>query len=67
MRGQRDLVVSQGWARRISQLVDEGALVTLPGAPHAVNYTTAEKFCDAVGPFLRHQLRLADQQQSLPI
>lgn len=56
IHGQRDPVVSEGWARTISELAAEGALVTLPDAPHALNYTTAETLAEIVEPFLRLHL-----------
>lgn len=51
VRGDRDPVVSAAWAGRIAEMTG-GELVTLTGAPHAVNWTTAEALAAAVRPFL---------------
>lgn len=54
--GQRDPVVSQQWARTVAGLATEGTLVTVPDAPHALNYTAAPALADVVEPFLSRHL-----------
>lgn len=57
VRGERDPIVSGQWAVAITRLLHAGTLVTLPGAPHAVNYTTASDLADVVRPFLASHAR----------
>ncbi|RBY75792.1 alpha/beta hydrolase [Geodermatophilus sp. TF02-6] len=52
VRGERDPLVSAAWADTVTGLLRHGTLVTLPGAPHAVNYTTARALAAVVRPFL---------------
>jgi pimeloyl-ACP methyl ester carboxylesterase len=37
--GERDAFVDAAWGRRAAELLPDGMLVTVPGAPHAVHYT----------------------------
>lgn len=52
VRGGRDPVVSADWARRVTELVRDGELVTLPSAPHGLVHSAPEAFVEAVRPFL---------------
>lgn len=36
-RGERDVIVPQGWAERVAGLLPRGELVVVPGAGHTVN------------------------------
>ncbi len=56
IRGQRDPVVSERWARTVSGLAEHGTLLTLPDAPHALNYTTVSALSSVIRPFLTHHL-----------
>lgn len=56
VRGTRDPLVSQGWADRVTGLLPHGTLVTLSGAPHAVNFSTAPALAAVVRPFLAREL-----------
>jgi pimeloyl-ACP methyl ester carboxylesterase len=40
--GERDAFVDAAWGRRAADLLQEGRLVLVPGAPHAVHYTDPE-------------------------
>ncbi len=53
VRGGRDPIVSAPWAREVSRLLPDGRLVTVPGAPHAVNFSAPDALAAIVGPFLR--------------
>jgi pimeloyl-ACP methyl ester carboxylesterase len=53
IRGENDHVVRAGWARRATDLLGDGHLVTVPGADHSGQLTAAEPIADLVAPFLR--------------
>ena len=53
IRGSRDVLVSQEWAERATQLLPRGQLVVLPGLAHTINYTAPVTFVEAVRPFLQ--------------
>ena len=53
VRGSRDVLVPQGWAEQIVQLLPDGHLLVLPGLAHTINYTAPARFVDAIRPFLR--------------
>lgn len=53
VRGSRDAVVSDEWARSVTGLLPAGRLVVLPGAPHGLPYSSARLLADCAGPFLR--------------
>jgi 2-hydroxy-6-oxonona-2,4-dienedioate hydrolase len=48
VRGERDPVVSQGWAEEVTRLLPNGRLVVIPGAPHAVNFGAPAELADAI-------------------
>lgn len=52
VRGSRDTVVSDRWARSVTALLPAGRLVVLPGAPHGLPYSSARLMADCAGPFL---------------
>lgn len=52
VRGDRDPIVPQRWAKEVSCLLPRGRLVVIPGAPHAVNYSAPAALVCAVRPFL---------------
>ncbi len=52
VRGGRDPIVSASWARHVGRLVPGGRLVTVPGAPHAVNFSAPDALAEVVAPFL---------------
>ena len=53
VRGGRDPIVSAPWAEELARLLPRGRLVTLPDAPHAVNFSAPDALARAVRPFLR--------------
>lgn len=53
VRGSLDVLVPQGWAERIVQLLPDGRLLVLPGLAHTINYTAPRLLVDAIQPFLR--------------
>lgn len=57
VHGQRDPVVSQQWAQTVAELATDGTLVTVPDAPHALNYTAPAALADVAEPFLDRHLR----------
>lgn len=50
VHGQRDPVVSQQWAQTVAGLATDGTLVTVPDAPHALNYTAPAALADVAEP-----------------
>jgi 2-hydroxy-6-oxonona-2,4-dienedioate hydrolase len=52
VRGARDPVVTQGFAERIAHALPRGRLVVIPGAPHAINYTTPLELARVTQAFL---------------
>jgi 2-hydroxy-6-oxonona-2,4-dienedioate hydrolase len=59
VRGARDRIVSQAWARRIADAVPCGRLVVLPRGAHAVQYDAPDDLLRV----LRRFLRLGDSAQ----
>jgi pimeloyl-ACP methyl ester carboxylesterase len=53
VRGGRDPIVSAPWAEEVTRLLPRGRLVTLPGAPHAVNFSAPDALARTLRPFLR--------------
>lgn len=53
VRGSRDPIVSAAWSRQVSELLPDGRLAIVQGAPHAVNYSAPEGLVAVVEPFLR--------------
>ena len=52
VRGERDPIVSESWVRKLASLAPDASVVTLPGVPHAANYSAADAFAQVIGPFL---------------
>jgi pimeloyl-ACP methyl ester carboxylesterase len=52
VRGERDPIVSAPWAEEVARLLPEGRLVTVPGAPHAVNFSAPDALARIVRPFV---------------
>lgn len=53
VRGDRDPIVSEGWAERLARLAPQGCLVVVPGAAHTLNHYRAEQLASVVEPFLQ--------------
>ncbi|GAA4918250.1 alpha/beta hydrolase [Membranihabitans marinus] len=52
VRGARDPIASSEWVRELVQLAPDGALVEIPGGPHAVQHNRAAQLAAACLPFL---------------
>lgn len=52
VRGSRDVIVPQRWARKVVQLLPSGRLRIVRGAPHAMPYTTPTVFARVIREFL---------------
>jgi len=52
VRGARDPLVPERWARRMAELLPNGRLVTIPGAAHALTYEAPLELARVVCPFL---------------
>lgn len=52
VRGQRDALVPQLWAERVTALLPNGKLHVIADAAHTVNYSMPERFAAAIVPFL---------------
>lgn len=53
VRGSRDPIVPERWAAEVASYLPRGSLITLPGGPHAVNYSSATAFARVVRDFVR--------------
>lgn len=52
VRGERDPIAPQRWAEELAALLPHGRLAVVPGAPHAVNYTSPDQLAALVLAFL---------------
>lgn len=52
IRGERDPLVSAGWAETVAGRLPHGRLVTVPGAAHTMNFFNPDAFTAAALPFL---------------
>lgn len=52
IRGDRDLLVSQWWARTICAVVGDGRVATVPRGPHGLPFSRPTELTAAVKPFL---------------
>lgn len=57
VRGSLDPVVPQRWAEMVTRLLPSGELVVVPGAPHNVNFSAAERLAPIVRSFLATSAR----------
>lgn len=53
VRGSRDPIVPEGWARQAAALLPRGRYAEVPGGPHCVNYTSPRAFVRLVRAFVR--------------
>jgi pimeloyl-ACP methyl ester carboxylesterase len=52
VRGERDPIVSAPWSKKVARLLPQGRLLTVPGAPHAVNFSAPDALARIVRPFV---------------
>jgi len=52
VRGEKDPVVPQPWAEKVTALLPHGELHIIPNAGHTINYSVPEKFAGVILPFL---------------
>jgi 2-hydroxy-6-oxonona-2,4-dienedioate hydrolase len=52
VRGTRDPIVPQGWAREVTALLPRGRLIEIPGAAHTINLHAPLEFTRVLHPFL---------------
>jgi 2-hydroxy-6-oxonona-2,4-dienedioate hydrolase len=52
VRGGRDPIVTQNWAKELAQLLPDGRLVVIEGAAHAVNFNAPERLVEVALPFM---------------
>jgi 2-hydroxy-6-oxonona-2,4-dienedioate hydrolase len=55
VRGSRDPIVSQNWAKEVTELLPAGRLAVLADAAHAVNHNSPEALAKVVLEFMRGQ------------
>lgn len=53
VRGSRDPIVTDAWVRLLAATRPATRLVTIPGAPHAANFSAADAFVAVIREFLR--------------
>jgi pimeloyl-ACP methyl ester carboxylesterase len=53
IRGDRDQIISEAWARAVARLLPRGELAHLPGGAHTANYTLPHEVAQLVHAFLR--------------
>jgi len=56
VRGSLDPLAPQGWAERVARTLPRGRLVVVPGAPHALNYSTPDEFALVVREFIGREV-----------
>lgn len=54
IRGSRDPMVTQAWARQIVHLLPQGRLVEIPGGAHTLNFFEPRKFARVLRLFLNN-------------
>jgi pimeloyl-ACP methyl ester carboxylesterase len=52
VRGSRDPIAPAAWVQHAAALAPDGAAASVPGAPHAANYSAPSALADVVEPFL---------------
>ena len=52
VRGDRDPIVPEAWAKRVAALAPHGQLIVVPGAAHTMNHYQVEQLAQLVEPFL---------------
>lgn len=55
IRGDRDPIVSDAWARRLTAVLPDGRLEVIPGAAHATNFNSPQRVVELVEAFLRDE------------
>ena len=53
VRGERDPLVSQAWAERVTELLPNGCLAVVPGAAHTIPFKYPEELARLVRDFVR--------------
>jgi 2-hydroxy-6-oxonona-2,4-dienedioate hydrolase len=53
VRGERDPIVSERWAKEVTRLLPQGCLLVIEKAAHGVNYNSPERLARAVLDFLK--------------
>lgn len=53
VRGSKDPIVSSEWASFLAASMPRGTVRLLDGAPHAVNFSAADAFAEAIASFVR--------------
>lgn len=56
IRGTKDPIVSESWARRVCRLVPDATLRHIPGAAHTANYSAPLEMARICRPFIRECL-----------
>jgi 2-hydroxy-6-oxonona-2,4-dienedioate hydrolase len=51
LHGEKDHLVSGEWARQVADMIPNGELITLPGAAHAMNFSSPDQFAQLVVAF----------------
>jgi 2-hydroxy-6-oxonona-2,4-dienedioate hydrolase len=59
IRGERDTIVSQGWAERVAALLPDGRIAVVAGAPHAAHWAAADDVAGLVEEFEQDLSELA--------
>lgn len=63
LRGGRDVLVSEAFARELAARLPAGEYAQLPGSPHAGNYSSPELASSAVTAFLSRERGLCEKQE----
>jgi pimeloyl-ACP methyl ester carboxylesterase len=59
MRGERDPIVSQEWAKRVAELLPHGRFAVVAGAPHAAHWAASDAVARMVEEFQQEVCELA--------
>lgn len=61
VRGTDDPICPQQWAQTVTELLPRAELLTVQGAPHAMNFDAPTEFVEAIRPFLMEASREVKQ------
>ncbi len=60
LRGERDPIVPDRWARQAASLLTHGRLTTIPGGSHCVHYAAPDSTAQAIFDFIDHLESISD-------
>ena len=65
LRGARDPIIPERWAREVAELLRNGCLAVIPNGSHSVHYAAPEATAEAIVAFLGRAIERLDDHQPL--